>query len=43
MAVALSMAVILSEAKDLVPVASGDKVLRCAQDDREWNHKCRIC
>jgi hypothetical protein len=23
----------LSEAKDLMPVASGDEVLRCAQDD----------
>ncbi len=27
-------AVILSEAKDLMPVASGDEVLRFAQDDR---------
>src|SRR5260370_30321111 len=27
-------AVILSEAKDLIPVASGDEVLRCAHDDR---------
>ena len=26
--------VILSEAKDLMPIASGDEVLRCAQDDR---------
>jgi hypothetical protein len=26
-------AVILSEAKDLMPVASGDEILRCAQDD----------
>jgi hypothetical protein len=26
-------AVILSAAKDLMPVASGDEVLRCAQDD----------
>jgi len=26
-------AVILSEAKDLVPIASGDEVLRYAQDD----------
>jgi hypothetical protein len=26
--------VILSEAKDLMPVASGDEVLRCAQDDK---------
>src|ERR1700733_2343308 len=26
--------VILSAAKDLMPVASGDEVLRCAQDDR---------
>jgi hypothetical protein len=26
--------VILSEAKDLMPVASGDEVLRSAQDDR---------
>jgi hypothetical protein len=25
--------VILSAAKDLMPVASGDEVLRCAQDD----------
>jgi len=25
--------VILSEAKDLVPIASGDEVLRYAQDD----------
>jgi hypothetical protein len=31
--VATSLPVILSEAKDLVPVASGDEVLRCAQDD----------
>jgi hypothetical protein len=28
-----SPAVILSEAKDLMPVASGDEVLRYAQDD----------
>jgi hypothetical protein len=28
-------AVILSEAKDLMPMASGDEVLRFAQDDRE--------
>src|SRR5450631_4038087 len=27
--------VILSAAKDLMPVASGDEVLRCAQDDRK--------
>jgi hypothetical protein len=27
------VSVILSEAKDLMPVASGDWVLRCAQDD----------
>ena len=26
--------VILSEAKDLMPVASGDEVLRYAQDDK---------
>jgi hypothetical protein len=26
-------AVILSEAKDLMPIASGDEVLRFAQDD----------
>jgi hypothetical protein len=26
--------VILSAAKDLMPVASGDEVLRCAQDDK---------
>src|SRR5262249_58572983 len=26
--------VILSAAKDLIPVASGDEVLRCAQDDK---------
>jgi hypothetical protein len=25
--------VILSAAKDLIPIASGDEVLRCAQDD----------
>jgi hypothetical protein len=25
--------VILSAAKDLMPIASGDEVLRCAQDD----------
>jgi hypothetical protein len=25
---------VASEAKDLMPVASGDEVLRCAQDDR---------
>src|SRR5580704_17154250 len=29
-----TVAVILSAAKDLMPVASGDEVLRCAQDDR---------
>jgi hypothetical protein len=29
--------VILSAAKDLMPVASGDEILRCAQDDREEN------
>jgi len=27
-------AVILSEAKDLMPVASGDEALHCVQDDR---------
>jgi hypothetical protein len=27
--------VILSVAKDLMPAASGDEVLRCAQDDRK--------
>ena len=32
----MSVSVILSEAKDLMPVASGDEVLRFAQDD---NHK----
>jgi hypothetical protein len=26
--------VILSEAKDLMPIANGDEVLLCAQDDR---------
>jgi hypothetical protein len=26
--------VILSVAKDLMPIANGDEVLRCAQDDR---------
>jgi len=31
----LHTAVILSEAKDLMPVASGDEVLRCARDDGE--------
>src|SRR6266498_5304669 len=30
--------VILSAAKDLVPVASGDEVLRCAQDDGNCHH-----
>jgi hypothetical protein len=25
---------ILSEAKDLMPIANGDEVLRCVQDDR---------
>ena len=29
----MSLSVILSVAKDLMPVASGDEVLRCAQDD----------
>jgi hypothetical protein len=29
----MSVSVILSAAKDLMPVASGDEVLRCAQDD----------
>jgi hypothetical protein len=28
------LAVILSEAKDLMPVANGDEILRCAQDDK---------
>src|SRR6266481_32042 len=32
--------VILSAAKDLMPVASGDEVLRCAQDD--WLSKRRL-
>jgi hypothetical protein len=27
------MVVLLSAAKDLMPVASGDEVLRCARDD----------
>jgi hypothetical protein len=31
---ATSPAVILSEAKDLMPLATGDEVLRFAQDDR---------
>jgi len=30
-------AVILSEAKDLMPAASGDEILRFAQDDRRRN------
>jgi hypothetical protein len=30
--------VILSEAKDLMPIASGDEVLRFAQDDRRERH-----
>src|SRR6266446_6026443 len=30
----LAPSVILSEAKDLMPVASGDEILRFAQDDR---------
>jgi hypothetical protein len=30
-------AVILSAAKDLMPVASGDEVLRCAQDDMMYS------
>jgi hypothetical protein len=30
----MSTPVILSEAKDLMPIASGDEVLRFAQDDR---------
>jgi len=29
-----SFSVILSEAKDLMPVAGGDEVLRFAQDDK---------
>jgi len=29
--------VILSEAKDLMPAASGDEVLRFAQDDKPWS------
>jgi hypothetical protein len=32
-----SIAVILSAAKDLMPVASGDEILRCAQDDNDEN------
>ena len=31
---AMTQSVILSAAKDLIPVASGDEVLRCAQDDK---------
>jgi hypothetical protein len=30
----LAISVILSEAKDLMPAASGDEILRFAQDDR---------
>jgi hypothetical protein len=30
----INYGVILSVAKDLMPVASGDDVLRCAQDDK---------
>jgi hypothetical protein len=30
---AMIIAVILSAAKDLMPVAIGDEILRCAQDD----------
>jgi len=33
MHVAARQTVILSEAKDLMPIASGDEVLRYAQDD----------
>jgi hypothetical protein len=29
------LSVILSAAKDLMPVASGDEILRCAQDDKQ--------
>jgi hypothetical protein len=32
-AICPSPSVILSAAKDLMPVASGDEVLRCAQED----------
>src|SRR5262249_33816701 len=34
--------VILSGAKDLMPVASGDEVLRCAQDDRKAASGCPL-
>src|SRR5262245_37368317 len=34
-AMVISPSVILSEAKDLKPLASGDEVLRCAQDDKK--------
>src|SRR5258708_38000067 len=32
--ISIALSVILSEAKDLMPVASGDEILRCAQDDK---------
>jgi len=31
----MTATVILSAAKDLMPIASGDEVLRCAQDGSE--------
>jgi hypothetical protein len=33
--------VILSVAKDLMPVAIGDEILRCAQDDKRGNFVLR--
>jgi hypothetical protein len=34
--------VILSAAKDLMPVATGDEILRCAQDDRRFIYEEEI-
>jgi hypothetical protein len=36
----MTIAVILSAAKDLMPVASGDEILRCAQDDKLRGVSC---
>jgi hypothetical protein len=47
---ATTLPVVLSEAKDLMLIANGDEVLRCAQDDRVFmpflpvrrrNNRCR--
>ncbi len=39
----MAVSVILSAAKDLMPVVSGDEILRCAHDDRTLGASARHC